>query len=288
MPPPRVVLCTDLDGTFLGDPDRERLYNAIRTHRSQVLLIYATGRSLPDVRNRLGWNAKTSTYSGPTVPIPDYLICDVGTTVFDGSPPHAPVAGTQQWIRDSWGEAGRRVRDLLAGEAGLELQGGGAGWEAIEEDGTATSAAHPRERGDMCRVSYYYTAECALERVRAKVEGAGLQFIASHGRFIDVLPGGVGKGTTLLRLLRDRGVDPRLSVVAGDTCNDLSLFQVCTAEGPRGVVVGNAEQALRDALKHPSAAPGIYFAKANGAAGVWEGLVTVFGHSWLAQPAPSL
>eukprot|EP01065_Artemidia_motanka_P034426 TRINITY_DN4184_c0_g2_i1.p1 TRINITY_DN4184_c0_g2~~TRINITY_DN4184_c0_g2_i1.p1 ORF type:complete len:307 (+),score=50.19 TRINITY_DN4184_c0_g2_i1:64-921(+) len=267
---PRLVLCTDLDGTFLGDPGRERLYSAIRAHRSNVMLVYATGRSLPDVRKRLGWDHPEG-HSGPAVPVPDYLICDVGTTVYHGSPPYRPVESVQRWISDSWGEAGRRVRALLDGVAGLELQGGGAGWETVE-----SCAA---ERADLCRVSYYYSPACPLASVRETVVGAGLQFIASHGKFLDVLPGGVGKGTTLLRLLRHRGVEAELSVVAGDTCNDLSLFQVCTAAGPRGVVVGNAEQALRDALGE--GAPGIHFAAESGAAGVWEGLVTVFGHTWL-------
>eukprot|EP00756_Hemistasia_phaeocysticola_P058853 Hpha_TRINITY_DN35519_c0_g1::TRINITY_DN35519_c0_g1_i1::g.84538::m.84538 len=277
--PPRLVLCTDLDGTFLGDPGREALYEAVERHRPQVLLVYATGRSLPDVRRRLGWDPGTES-TGPRVPTPDFLICDVGTTVYHGSPPYGVVASVQDWILKSWGDAGARVKDMLAGEEGLELQGGGAGWEVV--DGIS------RTGPDMCRVSYYYSSACALDKVRQRVQAAGLQFIASHGKFLDILPGGVGKGTTLLQLLAECGVDRRLSVVAGDTCNDLSLFEVCSDEGPRGVVVGNAESALREALASKEAAGcGIHFASAHGAAGVWEGLVQVYGHKWLLEPSKS-
>ena len=54
-------------------------------------------------------------------------------------------------------------------------------------------------------------------------------------------------------------------VVAGDTLNDLALFET----GLRGVVVGNCEAALRERVGDREH---LYFAAGEGAAGILEGL----------------
>ena len=56
----------------------------------------------------------------------------------------------------------------------------------------------------------------------------------SADRYLDFLPRGVNKGSTLRRLVHDLGIDMNQVLVAGDTLNDLSMFE----QGFRGVCVG--------------------------------------------------
>src|SRR6056297_2091299 len=69
-----LVLATDLDGTFLGgtDADRARFYAWIEANRARIGLIFVTGRDPGFIRQLVR--------SG-TVPRPDYLVGDVGTTI---------------------------------------------------------------------------------------------------------------------------------------------------------------------------------------------------------------
>jgi hydroxymethylpyrimidine pyrophosphatase-like HAD family hydrolase len=54
----------------------------------------------------------------------------------------------------------------------------------------------------------------------------GLDPLISDNRFFDVLPKGVSKGPSLLRLLESSSGRPRGLLVAGDTLNDLSMLEL--------------------------------------------------------------
>jgi hydroxymethylpyrimidine pyrophosphatase-like HAD family hydrolase len=98
------------------------------------------------------------------------------------------------------------------------------------------------------------------------VEDLGADVLISDNRFFDVLPRGISKGPSLLKLIDHLGV-PRNSVLAaGDTLNDLSML----VAGTPAVAVGGAEDALLSAL--PADAPHIHRAKAVGAAGILEAI----------------
>jgi hydroxymethylpyrimidine pyrophosphatase-like HAD family hydrolase len=99
----------------------------------------------------------------------------------------------------------------------------------------------------------------------AAIEAHGVDCLVSDNRYLDVLPAGVNKGSTLLALLDWLEVDHARVVTAGDTLNDLAMFET----GLRSVMVGNAEPALVAAL------PGLartYRARAHGCEGIVEGL----------------
>jgi hydroxymethylpyrimidine pyrophosphatase-like HAD family hydrolase len=66
------------------------------------------------------------------------------------------------------------------------------------------------------------------------------------------------------------GVDEASCIVAGDSLNDVSLFE----SGFRGIVVGNCEPALPARVGQME---GVYSARGEGAAGIVEGL-RYFGH----------
>jgi hydroxymethylpyrimidine pyrophosphatase-like HAD family hydrolase len=96
----RFVLATDLDGTFLGGTDAERLtlYDWIGANRATVGLVFVTGRDPGFILDLC---------AGGTVPWPDMVIGDVGTTVatVDDGALH-PVPALEAQIAEAWNDAG--------------------------------------------------------------------------------------------------------------------------------------------------------------------------------------
>ncbi len=236
MAKPSLVLATDLDGTFLGGDNakRTKFYTLLEQHRNEVLLIFVTGRSLDLVNNIYTED------SG--VPVPDFIISDVGTTVFHGATSE-PLAPIQDWIAGQWQNSNNAVKQLLADERGLTLQ-------PIDPD---------------YRVSYFCTPEGLEPSTLQKLTDAGFDYIYSDNNFLDVLPRGVAKGTTLLKLLDFLSLDSAQVVTCGDTLNDLSLFQT----GLKGIAVGNSEDRL---VAEIQTMPNVYHSQGTGAMGIWEGL----------------
>jgi HAD superfamily hydrolase (TIGR01484 family) len=232
---PSFILATDLDGTFLGGSteERARLYRMIEARRGDLLLIFVTGRDLPFIRELCATTP---------VPRPDYVIGDVGTTVA-GGPEITPLEHLEVPIAAAWGDRGKAVRDLLADAPGLTLQ--------------STPFRY--------RISYDYDPAAFDPQVVARVEALGLDVLISADRFFDVLPRGIAKGPTLLRLAAHLGLEPARVLVAGDTLNDLSLFET----GLAGVAVGNSETALKQRLQGRD---NVYHSAGAGAAGILEAI----------------
>ena len=66
------------------------------------------------------------------------------------------------------------------------------------------------------------------------------QLIASGEDDLDILPPGAGKGQATLHLAGVLGFDRAQLIVAGDSANDLAMFQVA----PRAIAVGNGSQGI--------------------------------------------
>ena len=208
-----MLLATDLDGTFLaGHPEnRQRLYQLIGAH-PEIKLAFVTGRGLEVVLPIL---------SDPTIPVPDYIICDVGATIVDGRS-RQPVQPLQSDIDARWpGE--HTVAQAMAAFAALERQ------------------EVPQQR----RCSYFCTAEAVDARIEEVAAGLGCDVLHSAQRYLDILPRGVNKGSTLSALVRNLGLEHDSVLVAGDTLNDLSMYEA----GFIGVCVGESEPALLDATR---------------------------------------
>ncbi len=231
----RFVLATDLDGTFLGGSkaDRTRLYDWIEENRTTVGLIFVSGRD-PEFIHEL---------CGSGVPWPDYVIGDVGTTIARVTPGReiAPIEELEEDIAARWKDSGNRVRETLDGHPGLEVQ----------------------TTGFRYRVSYDYDPERFDPSATDKIEAMGLDVLISDNRFFDVLPGGVSKGPSLLRLLSHLDIATGDVLAAGDTLNDLSML----VAGTPAVAVGGSEKPLLDALPQ---ADRIFRAGDIGAAGILE------------------
>lgn len=234
----QTILATDLDGTFLGGSAGERatLYDWIGRRRSEIVLIYVTGRSLATMRDVL-----------EELPLqPDHIISDVGTAVYAGAG-RAPLPALDRWLDGGWPpHAPAAVRRILARHPHLEEQ--------------------PVVEGR--RVSCFYSDARLAGAARSELEAAGYDVLLSAERYFDVLPHGVQKGPTLLRTLQALGLPHERTLVAGDTLNDLSLFQT----GLRGVIVANREPLLAEAAK---GLPNVYWSQKEGAAGVLDALCRI-------------
>ncbi len=245
--PNNFVLATDLDGTLLaGSPDaRRRVRELFAARESGARLVFVTGRALESILPLL---------SDPTIPVPDYIIADVGATVVHGD--LRPVGNIQDEIAARW-PGSQAVLKALAGFSGLRRQ------------------SVPQER----RCSFLASEGEVTPALRAAVDALGCDLLLSAGCYLDVLPRGVGKGPAILRLAQAVGLDPATIVVAGDTLNDLSMFET----GLHGVVVGRAEPALVEAVRKR---PLVHIADGEGCDGILEGLAR-HGALHAASEAPA-
>lgn len=231
----QTILATDLDGTFLGGTQAERacLYDWINERREEIVLIYVTGRSLTTLQDVL-----------EELPLqPDHIISDVGTAVYAGAG-RAPIPALESWLDAGWpAHTLPTVREILARHTHLSEQ--------------------PVVEGR--RMSYFYSDRALAQAAGLEVESLGYDVLLSADQYFDVLPRGVQKGPTLLRALDSLGLPHARTLVAGDTLNDLSLFQT----GLQGVIVANREPLLAEAAQH---LPNVHWSIQNGAAGVLEAL----------------
>jgi HAD superfamily hydrolase (TIGR01484 family) len=244
----KFILATDLDGTFLGGSEaaRSELYGWIDAHRCDVGLIFVTGREPRFVES----------LCGDFVPWPDFVVGDVGTTIAEvvssasGKRIVRPIDSLESKIADQWGNAGPLIRELLKSAPGLTLQD--------------TPFRH--------RISYHFDPARYDPVCEQKVRDLGHDILISDNRFFDVLPKGVSKGPSLRRLLAHLSIPDGNVLVAGDTLNDLSLFE----SGLRGVAVANSEPAL---IRSLDACPNTFLASLPGAAGIAEAIRHFSFHS---------
>ncbi len=174
------------------DPaDRLSLYQTITAH-PDIQLAYVTGRSLESVLPLL---------ADPTLPQPDYIIADVGASLYHGETLQ-PIQPLQQDIDARWpGET--QVASALADIP-----------ELVRQD-------IPQAR----RCSYFCTPERAADPALKEIaEALDCDLLYSADLYLDFLPRGVNKGSSLLRLVELIGIDPEQVLVAGDTLNDLAML----------------------------------------------------------------
>ena len=244
---PELVLVTDLDGTLLGGSleQRRRLYGWLARQRDRVLHVFCTGRDLASIDRLLAQEEALGLRA------PHLVIGDVGCTVACGASLR-PLPLAVDPIERRWAGKHAPVAALLEGAEGLSPQ-------PISADR---------------RLAYTYNPASFDHSLVAAIEQHGVDCLLSDNQYLDVLPAGVNKGSTLLAVLELLELAPDRVVTAGDSLNDLAMFET----GLAGVMVGNAEPALRAALPRLDRT---YLADGHGCAGIIEGLHHFgFGHLW--------
>lgn len=232
------LFCSDLDGTLVGNPEgTERFRRAWETVPGEPVLVYSSGRLLEDMLNLL--------HQEP-LPKPHYLIAGVGTQIFDCR------------------------RERLLDDYSLTLE---PNWKLSEVEQLAQDfpgmTRQPLEYQHRFKSSWYLpkASRVTLQRLQKLLEQHGLEvrLVYSSLRDLDLLPARASKGAALEWLLGRLEIYGFECLVAGDSGNDSSMFEV---PGARGIVVENAHPELLEAVL----AQDVFISLSSLADGVVEGL----------------
>ncbi len=260
MPATSLIAC-DLDGTLIAPEANERQRSEIREFNRLVRdtvglrLAYVTGRhrtlALDGVRD------------AGLVP-PDYLVCDVGTSVLVRSGDDLrPDRSHRRILIESWG--GRRSDDVASILEGCP----GALAQEEERQGEFKRSYYVERPSDLDAAERWIEERLAREGVPARVI-TSVDLVRNLG-LIDVLPPCGAKDGALEHLRRSCGFPVDRVVYAGDSGNDL----LALLSGVNAIVVGNAPEELKAEVRRRAAEQGIaeriHFATAQFAAGVIEG-----------------
>lgn len=232
----RLLVC-DIDNTLLGDREALREFLRWQTENSEnIALGIATGRS---------FHSAQAILAAEGVPNPDVIISGVGTAMHWYDRKRRCFVEDEAWtagLARDWDH--ERVHDVakrlnLRSQALLEQKVGKAS---------------------------FFTGELSTDEIRAAFdkEGLAVEIIASHDRYLDILPRGGGKQTAVIHAAARLGLTQSRVVVAGDSGNDRSMLVAC----PHPVIVGNWSDGLGEdpALSHA------FVASKTHAAGVLEGV----------------
>jgi sucrose-6-phosphatase len=209
----------DLDGTLIGKPDATSVFRKTWERLpagSRPLLCYNSGRLL---------NQTMELLDRSDLPRPDYLICGVGSQIYDMTR-QAVIKEFSETLTVGWDPA--TVEKVVSAYPRIEKQ--------------------PREYQHRFKSSWYlYQATPQeMESLEEQLKDAGLDVnvVYSSSRDLDVLPKYANKGNSLNWLLSSLEIPIDQVVVAGDTGNDISMFLL---KGVKGIIVENAQPELLQA-----------------------------------------
>jgi HAD superfamily hydrolase (TIGR01484 family) len=279
----RLLLCSDLDRTILPNgPQSEskgaRTLFAALAARPEVTLVYVTGRDRHLV---------TQAIENYCLPQPDYVISDVGTSIYE-------VAG------DSWQRWHQWQQEIAPDWNGLS----DSDIRALLLDIVELQAQEPAKQ-NLYKSSYYVPlyadTEALTHDIRQRLEHSGvsanLVWSIDEPRgtgLLDVLPASASKEHAIRFLMQRNGFELTDTVFAGDSGNDLPVL---ASEIP-AVLVANASAEVRNAAltraESGNTGDALYIARGgfmgmngNYTAGVLEGVVYYRPdvRSWLADSA---
>ena len=231
-----------MDNTLTGCADGVERLRDYLARRPGLAFVIATGRSLVEARRvHREWN----------LPDPLAWITAVGSEVHwvrDGElvrDPTFPVLGDARWNAEA-------VTALIAADFALEPQPG-------------------YEQRSFKR-SYFTDGHFDGEPLRTALAEAGIaaNVIASHGRFVDILPANAGKAAAMRHVAATLGVNGADVYAAGDSGNDADMLEACA----NAIVVSNYAPEIARLSKRPE----VYLARGSHANGAVEGLVALQRH----------
>ncbi len=254
------VLATDLDGTLIpmdSDQQNQSDLRVLATWLDDlgITLMFVTGRH---------FKSATAAMQEFQLPQPDWLICDVGTSIYQRQAvgPFELIAAYQEHLDRIISplpifELRRRLEPL----DGLRLQ---------EE-----------EKQGRFKLSFYADAEQLNDlvgRIQCEVDRANAPYSIIHSidpftkdGLIDLLPASVSKAYALEWWVKQARFRPDAIVFAGDSGNDLAALTA----GYRSIVVGNADRAIAqlaaDAHRKSGWKNRLCLARGKATSGVLEG-----------------
>ncbi|MBC8318111.1 MAG: HAD-IIB family hydrolase [Desulfobulbaceae bacterium] len=231
------LLITDIDNTLVGNKKRlADLLELLEKNSSAIGWGVATGRSLAMTLDIM---------TEQNIPIPDILICSVGTEIYYG-PDLRTDKGWQQHLSHLWKP--EKIREVLG-----------------KLDFISQQDAEGQRR---YKISYYMEDDPEqLAAVHYHLQEAKLrcQVIYSHGQFLDILPYRASKGRAIKYLKYKWDIAPENVMVAGDSGNDEDMLRGRTC----GLVVGNHSKEL----EHLKGQNRIFFSEKKYSGGIIDGLI---------------
>jgi len=205
----KFLLVTDLDNTLVGDDKATQVLNQfLQSKRSQICLVYATGRS----------HASTSELiAQKQLLAPDYLIAGVGSEIYQDGALDLDLA-----------------EDLSQGWDKMALA-------SLAQQFSQLKSQSPKEQNPW-KISYSLEPAAdnssTVQALQQKLTESGLpaQIIFSSNRDVDILPQTSNKGNAITYLQKRLQIPSEATLVCGDSGNDISMFE----QDVRGVIVANA------------------------------------------------
>lgn len=230
------MLCTDLDGTFIGND--ESMYELLRVIKEKsIFLVFSTGRHLPSVKAFIDEKG---------IQKPDACILMVGTEVYFLAQGELTLDNRWSQIMSPGWERGKIVRLLT------DIK------ELVWQD---------EQWQTEFKASYFLRDNPAevLQEIKRRMHKARLkaQVIYSGSQFLDFLPPLSGKAKALKYVADRFSLVTENVIVCGDSGNDLDMFKA----GFKGIIVGNAHAELKNYQSVNA-----YHASREYSAGIIEGL----------------
>lgn len=283
-----ILLCSDLDRTLIPNGDQPESPAARPLFRQLVSsglirLAYVSGRDKELVHQAM---------KKFDLPRPDFVIGDVGTTLYRLENARWNLNSTwQDKISTDWnGYKHDDIVELLTSLVGadLELQP-----DAKQSTYKVSFFTDPEERGRDLTESISEI----LDDKGIKTNQIWSVDEAENKGLLDILPASANKISAIRFLMRQEAVSEKQMVFAGDSGNDMDAL----TSGLQAILVGNAAQDVRreatetveknkDEKKLYLARGGRYSLNGNYAAGVIEGLTHFFPEleNWLREEAGRL
>ncbi len=228
----QLLVCTDLDRTLIPNgPQPEsadaRQHFAALVMRPEVLLAYVTGRHRMLVQQAIDYYQ---------LPAPDFVIGDVGTTIYRLGP-------QQTWTCDASWEA----------EISRDWEGHGhADITALLRD-IPSLRLQESAKQNAFKVSYYVPMQSDRDKLarlleeRLQQKGIAARLIWSVDEpagvgLLDILPEHASKYHAIEALMQMHGFDAANTVFCGDSGNDIEVL----ASPIPAVLVANCQVEVRD------------------------------------------
>lgn len=233
------LLIADWDNTLFGDDNSlTKLKELLSNTNIQFGLGIASGRNIHSIIEMIN---KTNFL------IPEILISSVGSEIYvktTGELLYTELIEWKQHLADGWRR--NKIVNSLKDVDNLELQ---------EES----------EQMDF-KISYNINEKTDIEKIKQKLNehNQRVKLIISKNKDMDILPERSGKGKAIEFLIEKFSIPIDQLIVAGDSGNDEDMLTI----GANAIVVGNHSEELRKLKRNEK----IYFAKAEYAAGISEGL----------------